>query len=181
MIFVNIKPAAVDKLPDNLKYLREKFGLKQAEMQAQLNIKRTTWLGYEKGTSQPVVKELVRIALFFGVNEADLLHKDLSKAGNLIASLPSFKIEKSGNLTGKGKGNLTGKKVVGKQLEIEADTLAMEDHQAYLQHDVPALYDFSENWPSAYNSALIQRKMRALSVKILDIENRITVLEGKKK
>jgi DNA-binding XRE family transcriptional regulator len=46
----------VEKLAANLKYLREKFNFKQSEMQAQLDIKRTTWLKYEKGSSQPYLK-----------------------------------------------------------------------------------------------------------------------------
>jgi transcriptional regulator with XRE-family HTH domain len=64
----------------NLKFLREKKGLKQADMLAQLGFKQTTWNNYERGIAYPTIMDMVKICTFFMVNIDDILHKDLSAA-----------------------------------------------------------------------------------------------------
>jgi transcriptional regulator with XRE-family HTH domain len=63
----------------NAKFLRELYGLTQADMFAVLGVKRSTWNNYEIGLSKPFIDVLVRISKYFGVSETDLLHTDLSK------------------------------------------------------------------------------------------------------
>ena len=61
----------------NLKLLREKKGFSQSQMLAELDIKRTTWNGYETGSSQPYLDIAYKIAEYFGVGLSDLTQKDL--------------------------------------------------------------------------------------------------------
>lgn len=71
----------MDFFASNIKHLREKNGLKQAEIPIKLNINRTTWNNYEAGVSKPNVDGLITIAKYFGVTESDLLHRDLCTLG----------------------------------------------------------------------------------------------------
>lgn len=58
----------------NIKYLREKENYKQEEMLDLVGVKRSTWSGYENGTSKPNLEDFIRIAEFFDISETDLLH-----------------------------------------------------------------------------------------------------------
>lgn len=63
---------------NNLRYLRKLRGYTLAEMEASSGFKRSTWSGYEKGSSFPNFSELIKISEYFGVGETELLHVDLS-------------------------------------------------------------------------------------------------------
>ncbi len=65
---------------DNLKYLREKSGLDSTQFYDSLNVKRTTWSGYENKKSFPKVEDLIRIAEYFGLSEGSLLHENLKNS-----------------------------------------------------------------------------------------------------
>jgi transcriptional regulator with XRE-family HTH domain len=63
---------------ENVKYLREKEKLKQAEMLGAIGYKQSTWNGYERGVSTPNIDDLIKISDFFGVLESDLLRSELA-------------------------------------------------------------------------------------------------------
>lgn len=86
--------------------------MSQDEISHHIGFKRTTWNGYETGSSRPNLKDFVTIAEFFGIPEDDLLHQDLRKlqsSGNLILDKGIFKKRKKGNLNSNLKGKLTPK------------------------------------------------------------------------
>jgi transcriptional regulator with XRE-family HTH domain len=62
---------------ENLKFLREKKGLKQSEMIDNVGFKQTTWNGYETGKSFPKFEDLLKISEYFDISESDLIHIDL--------------------------------------------------------------------------------------------------------
>lgn len=149
-------------------------------MQAQLDIKRTTWVGYEAGKSQPYIKELVRIAAFFGVTETDLLHSDLQVQGNLILKADASKISKTGNVISNGKGNLNTVFTPGEDVgqwvlnDSKAPYLA-DEKSGNKKHP-----DLQKNGLPAYIPGEISAKIEAYIVKLYDLEDRMVVLEGKK-
>jgi transcriptional regulator with XRE-family HTH domain len=67
------------KFADNLKFLRVKNNLTQADMLSEIGIKRSTWNNYEAKTSKPNISVLIKIAKYFAFTETELLHYDLSK------------------------------------------------------------------------------------------------------
>lgn len=68
----------------NIRFLRNKRGLSQAEMLASLGFPRTTWSSYENGVSQPDIDGLLRIASFFGIPVNELLEEDLAEKDYLV-------------------------------------------------------------------------------------------------
>lgn len=68
----------------NIRFLRAKKGLSQAEMLDCLGFPRTTWSGYENGVSQPDIDGLIRIASFFELSVTDLLEEDLTESDYLV-------------------------------------------------------------------------------------------------
>lgn len=67
----------------NLRWLRESRGLKQAEMLDLIEVKRSTWSGYEKNSSKPNFEDLLRIAEYFDISINDLIYSDLSSVQNI--------------------------------------------------------------------------------------------------
>jgi transcriptional regulator with XRE-family HTH domain len=65
----------------NIRFLRNKSGLRQAEMLEKIGIARTTWSSYENGVSQPDIDGILRIARFFDIAAGDLLQADLDGSG----------------------------------------------------------------------------------------------------
>lgn len=94
----------------NIAFLRGLKGISQAEIADRLDFKRTTWNGYEVGTSRPYIDGLVKIADYFGVTEADLLHTDLSKKGEYSTTLEIKKKQGKGEYKGEYEGEYSGKK-----------------------------------------------------------------------
>ena len=66
-------------LAKNLKWLRERRGIKQTQLKAYIGFNSTTWNNYEKGVSKPGLDDLIKISKYFEVTETELLHKDVSK------------------------------------------------------------------------------------------------------
>jgi transcriptional regulator with XRE-family HTH domain len=58
---------------ENMRCLRERNGLKQAEMLDAIGYKQSTWNGYERGVSSPNLDDLIKISDYFGILESDLL------------------------------------------------------------------------------------------------------------
>ena len=63
----------------NCKVLRKLKGVSQAVIADSLGIDRSTWTGYETGSSQPKLAGVYEIAEYFNVSIGDLLENDLSK------------------------------------------------------------------------------------------------------
>jgi len=79
----------------NIKALRTKKGLKQAELAEKLGFPRTTWSSYESSVSQPNIDGLLVIAEFFGITVTQLLQNDLSDAHLLTEEPDAKKLPKS--------------------------------------------------------------------------------------
>lgn len=62
----------------NIKFLRNRKGLQQAEICNLIEFKQSTWSGYESGFSKPNFKDLLKIIEFFEVSASELLEIDLS-------------------------------------------------------------------------------------------------------
>ena len=62
----------------NIKFLRNRKGLRQAEICILVEFKQSTWSGYESGFSKPNFKDLLKIIEFFEVSASGLLEIDLS-------------------------------------------------------------------------------------------------------
>ncbi|MEN6453255.1 MAG: helix-turn-helix transcriptional regulator [Prolixibacteraceae bacterium] len=73
----------------NIRFLRNKRGLSQAEMMDSLGFPRTTWSSYENGVSQPGIDGILRIASFFGISVTELLEEDLTQKDYLFFSRSS--------------------------------------------------------------------------------------------
>lgn len=63
---------------ENIKSIRKKSNLKQAEIKAAIGIEPTTWSNYENGKSFPNLKLFDEICKYFDISADDLLNKDLS-------------------------------------------------------------------------------------------------------
>lgn len=96
--YVNI----VINFAKNLRYLREKKGLKQADIPG---FSASRWGNYELGTSVPSLADFITITKYFGIPEDVILHADLT-TGNLIWDNDEPKKLFFRKLKGKGKGNL---------------------------------------------------------------------------
>lgn len=73
----------------NLRYSREKLGLKQDDFAA-IGIKKGTYSNYEIGKTEPNFDTLIRLSNFLGLNIEDLLCRDLANQ-----NLDSTKINES--------------------------------------------------------------------------------------
>lgn len=65
----------------NLKFLRKKNGLTQAQLAEKLNIKRSLIGAYEEGRAEPRLSTLVNISRLFEISLDQLVTNDLSKIG----------------------------------------------------------------------------------------------------
>ncbi|MGV3588874.1 MAG: XRE family transcriptional regulator [Adhaeribacter sp.] len=65
----------------NLKFLRKKNGLTQAQLAEKLNIKRSLIGAYEEGRAEPRLSTLVNIARLFDISLDQLVTNDLGKNG----------------------------------------------------------------------------------------------------
>lgn len=78
-------------LSTNLKYLRKRLGITQAQMAERLSIKRSLIGAYEEGRAEPKLSTLVSIARLFGISLDSLITQDHSQ----LIPVPEPKIEKS--------------------------------------------------------------------------------------
>lgn len=67
----------MNRLAQNLVILRQKQGLKQAEIAEKTGIKRNTWSNWENAVAQPSLDDLTSIAQFFDISLDDLITSDL--------------------------------------------------------------------------------------------------------
>lgn len=144
----------------NLKYLREKIGLKQAEVAYQIGFKRTTWNGYETGLSQPYIDGLINIAKYFDITEADLLHTNLSKKGEYSNKIIDSNLKVKGEYKHGFQGEFPIKKYPKNSLvSIVEDS----GNQEIIKDKIPKLL------PGAAPSEIHK--------KLHDLELRLTIIE----
>jgi len=67
-----------NNIAKNLKYLRKKRGLKQADIRSKLSITRSTWSNYENGITTPAIDDLIKFSRFFGITLDELILHDLN-------------------------------------------------------------------------------------------------------
>jgi len=67
----------------NLRYLRKKASMTQAQMRAIFGIKRASWSNYERGDITPRITELIEFSRYFGVSLDDLVLHDLGERERL--------------------------------------------------------------------------------------------------
>lgn len=63
----------------NLKYFREKYGMKQEDIADLLEVSLSAACKYENGKIYPTVIQLMKLADFFGVTLDQMVKQDLSK------------------------------------------------------------------------------------------------------
>src|SRR5581483_9303264 len=68
---------SAQNISKNLKYLRKKKGLTQAQVRVILGVTRSTWSNYENGLTTPSIEDLVSFSKFFGITLDDLAQLDL--------------------------------------------------------------------------------------------------------
>src|SRR6188474_358945 len=69
----------------NLKYLRKRLGITQAQLAEKLNIKRSLIGAYEEGRAEPKLSTLVSIARLFGISLDSLITQDHSQIIPVVA------------------------------------------------------------------------------------------------
>lgn len=67
-----------DKLCKNLKYLRTNLGLSQETLAAGINLTRTTYVCYERGTRTPDLQTLDALARLYKISFDSLVNYDLT-------------------------------------------------------------------------------------------------------
>src|SRR5215471_17325682 len=70
----------LNNLSKNLYFLRRKNSLTQESITSSLGLSSSTWSNYENEVSVPSLRDLERIALYFGVTSGALLEEDLAAA-----------------------------------------------------------------------------------------------------
>lgn len=75
-------------LPDNIRYLRKKMQLSQEELAHRVGLNRGNIASYEKGTAEPKICNLLKLAYVFEVSVRDLTEKPLRQLnGSFVSSL----------------------------------------------------------------------------------------------
>ncbi len=98
----------------NIKLLRQRHGRSQEETAIALDVKRSSWSGYENGSAEPPFDLLVRISTYFKVSVDKLLKEDLTQLGEHALST----LERGGDLD-----------LAGKRLRVLATTVDKEDRE----------------------------------------------------
>ena len=70
-------------LPDNIRNLRKLRNWSQGELAENVGLNRGNIASYEKGTAEPKICNLLKIAHLFGVSILDLLGRDLTREDDL--------------------------------------------------------------------------------------------------
>lgn len=65
----------------NIQFLRKRKKRSQEEVAVALEMKRSTWSGYESGVARPTYERLISISSYFGISIDHLLKEDLEKLG----------------------------------------------------------------------------------------------------
>ncbi|MDQ3102077.1 MAG: LexA family transcriptional regulator [Bacteroidota bacterium] len=98
----------------NIKLLRQRRGRSQEETSIALDVKRSSWSGYENGSAEPPFDLLVKISNYFKVSTDKLLKEDLTQLGEHALST----LERGGDLD-----------LAGKRLRVLATTVDKEDRE----------------------------------------------------
>lgn len=69
--------AAIIHLAENIRNLRKRKGWSQEELGAKVGLNRGNIASYEKGTAEPKICNLLKLAHLFGVSILDLTNQDL--------------------------------------------------------------------------------------------------------
>lgn len=68
----------MSNLQSNLSYLRNSKGLTQQMMADKMNMPRPTYSGWERGSSEPSIENLIRLCQIFGVSLDSLVSDDIA-------------------------------------------------------------------------------------------------------
>lgn len=68
-------------IASNIRYLRQRSGISQEKLAADLGMNRGNIASYEGGKALPGAERLLKLAEYFGVEVADFINRDLSAAG----------------------------------------------------------------------------------------------------
>ncbi len=98
----------------NLKLLRARRGRSQEEVAVGLDVKRSSWSGYENGSAEPPLDLLVRISNYFRVSVDRLLKDDLT----LLSESQLGILERGGDVD-----------LSGRRLRVLATTVNSEDRE----------------------------------------------------
>ena len=98
----------------NIKLLRQRRGRSQEETSIALDVKRSSWSGYENGSAEPPFDLLVKISNYYKVSIDKLLKEDLTKLGEHALST----LERGGDLD-----------LAGKRLRVLTTTVDQEDRE----------------------------------------------------
>jgi transcriptional regulator with XRE-family HTH domain len=98
----------------NLKLLRARRGRSQEETAIGLDVKRSSWSGYENGSAEPPLDLLVRISDYFRVGLDRLLKDDLTKLSESQLGI----LERGGDVD-----------LSGRRLRVLATTVNSEDRE----------------------------------------------------
>jgi transcriptional regulator with XRE-family HTH domain len=80
LVNLNLDPSF---LPDNIRNLRKLRNWSQGELAENVGLNRGNIASYEKGTAEPKICNLLKIAHLFGVSILDLLGRDLTREDDL--------------------------------------------------------------------------------------------------
>ncbi|MGV9011375.1 MAG: XRE family transcriptional regulator [Flavobacteriales bacterium] len=98
----------------NLKLLRARRGRSQEEVAIGLDVKRSSWSGYENGSAEPPLDLLVRISAYFKVSLDKLLKDDLT----LLSESQIGILERGGDVD-----------LSGRRLRVLATTVDSKDRE----------------------------------------------------
>lgn len=98
----------------NLKLLRARRGRSQEEVAIGLDVKRSSWSGYENGSAEPQLDLLVRISAYFKVSLDKLLKDDLT----LLSESQLGILERGGDVD-----------LSGRRLRVLATTVDAKDRE----------------------------------------------------
>ncbi len=77
-------------LHTNIRCLRKQLNLSQEELAGRVGLNRGNIASYEKGSAEPKICNLLRLANFFKISIIDLTQKDLSKPDELDDAHSSY-------------------------------------------------------------------------------------------
>ena len=120
----------MDIFKKNIKFLRERKGVKQSDMLNELGFKPSRWNSYEKLGTEPKYIDLVKIASFFDTSIDDLLTRDIEVNQMKDILLKPYETENIGNTM----ANETCKKCEYKDEIIRAKNGEIEALKAALEH-----------------------------------------------
>lgn len=145
---------------DHLKRLRESQGLTQAQVADAVDLAKNTYIGYEKGTREPRLSDLLKLASLFRIDVGELCLEAQSAglSGWLKATLrrvDSLKAKEKNALLEVVNGYMTACEVA--QISNSTDYNEFMDDQAYRHHvageiEDQALQEYQEEQQEDYSS-----------------------------